>query len=332
MSRPEERSGEATAAAEGTGGEASGAGLDPQMAYLLPSLPAAIVPARVRRWSLAVLLVPLIVALVAPASDWSSAVAALAIVPVFLHGYAKGWRAGVVTAAGAVGLLWVGQHVADVQGGPPVDWAGITALSLALLAVVGAAYWLSTKVRLEWTTGFEDETTGLPERPLVEAFLRQSMAAARRGHTLSVVLVGLDGGETSDGRFDDHEREEALRRVASILNANTRDTDFAGRYGEASFLVVTPGEPSFGVSVFADRIRQGVGQLDYPPGVGCTVSAGVAAYDRSVTEGADLVARAQDALTWARNLGGDRIIIHGRPAYREGPVRGDYKAGHHRVN
>ncbi|MFW6193677.1 MAG: hypothetical protein ACOC83_09355, partial [Gemmatimonadota bacterium] len=99
-----------------------------------------------------------------------------------------------------------------------------------------------------------------------------------------------------------------------------------------TFLVVTPGEPSFGVSVFADRIRRGVAELDPPSGRGYSVSAGVATYDRSVTDGSELVARANDALTWARNLGGDKIIIHGRPAYREGPVRADYKAGHHRVN
>lgn len=312
--------------------EASGPGLDVQMAYLLPSLPGAIVPVRARRWSLAVLLIPAAVALVAPAPGWSSAAASLAVVPVFLHGYARGWRAGLTTAAGAVALLWVGQHVAEVQRGLAVDWTGLAGVSLGLVTVVAAAFWLSRKVRLEWTTGFEDEATGLPERPLVEAFLLQSMAAARRGHTLSVVLVGMDGCEDLDERCGEEERDEVLRRVAAVLNANTRDTDFAGRYGDETFLVVTPGEPSFGVSVFADRIRQAVSELDYPPGVGCTVSAGVATYDRSITDGSDLVSRARDALTWARNLGGDKIIIHGRPAYREGPIRGDYRAGHHRVN
>lgn len=306
--------------------------VDAQMAYLLPSLPGAIVPATVRRWSLAVLAIPPLVALVAPAAGWSSAGASLAAVPVFLYAYSRGWRYGLAVAAAAVLALWVGQHVAEVWGGPAVGPAGIAAASIGLVAVVGAGTWMSTQVSLEWMSGFEDEATGLPGRQLVDAFLGQSMAAARRGHTLSVVLVGLDGWDDVDGRHDDAERDDVLARVAAVLQANTRDTDFVGRHGDGTFLVVTPGEPSFGVSVFADRVRRGVAELKHPSGHAYSVSAGVATYDRSVTDGSELVARADDALTWARNLGGDKIIIHGRPAYREGPVRADYKAGHHRVN
>jgi diguanylate cyclase (GGDEF)-like protein len=306
--------------------------VDAQMAYLLPSLPGAIVPASVRRWSLLVLAVPPLVALVAPAAGWSSAAASLAVVPAFLFAYSRGWRYGLAVGATAMLLLWVGQHVAEVWGGPAVGLEGIAAASVGLVAVVGAGAWMGTRVSLEWTSGFEDEATGLPGRELVDAFLSQSMAAARRGHTLSVVLVGLDGWEDVAGEGDDVERDQVLTRVASVLLANTRDTDFVGRHGDGTFLVVTPGEPSFGVSVFADRIRRGVAELDDPSGRGYSVSAGVATYDRSITDGSELVARADDALTWARNLGGDKIIIHGRPAYREGPVRADYKAGHHRVN
>lgn len=306
--------------------------VDAQMAYLLPSLPGAIVPAPVRRWSLAVLAVPPLVALVAPAAGWSSAAASLAVVPAFLYAYSRGWRYGLAVGAAAVLLLWVGQHVAEVWGGPAVGAEGIAAVSVGLVAVVAAGAWMATRVSLEWTSGFEDEATGLPGRQLVDAFLHQSMAAARRGHTLSVVLVGLDRWEDFDRRGEEAERDELLARIAAVLEANTRDTDFVGRHGDGTFLVVTPGEPSFGVSVFADRVRRGVAELNPPSGRACSVSAGVATYDRSITDGSELVARADDALTWARNLGGDKIIIHGRPAYREGPVRADYKAGHHRVN
>lgn len=303
-----------------------------QMAYLLPSLPGAIVPASLRRWSLALLLVAPAVALAAPAAGWSTAAASLAGIPVFVHAYSRGWRHGLAVVAAAALLLWVGQHVAEVRAGAAVDPVGLAGVSAGLVAVVGAAAWLATRVKLEWTSGFLDEATGLAERPLVDAFLRQSMAAARRGHTLSVVLVGLDGCEEFDERCGEEERSEVLRRVASILDVNTRDMDFVGRYGGETFLVVMPGEPSFGVSVFADRVRKRVAELDVPPGIGCTVSAGVATYDRSITDGAELVSRAEDALKWARNLGGDKIIIHGRPAYREGPIRPDYQAGMHRVN
>lgn len=256
-----------------------------------------------------------------PIVSWTTA-----LVPLFLLLYYRGWR-GVAAAYLAVAALVLLSRVAAARLGQLDDpFAGLS-IYLWTLAAAGAAGGVVLEgVRSAWRGRLTDPVTGMPDRRLVDAFLAKQLAAAKRGRSLSVALLALDGCRDYDGRCGHEDRERALERVGRLLSANAREMDFIGRYGDESFLAVMPGESSFGVSVFADRVRGEVADIPLPEPGGCTVSIGIATHEPGVTEAQELVRRAEDALTWARNLGGDRVILYGRPAYREGPVRPHYQA------
>ena len=250
----------------------------------------------------------------------------VALVPLFLLLYFAGWR-GVVAAFLGVAFSVVGCRLAFAAWGPGSDvWAGLPAFFWTLAAVAAASAVVLEAVRALWRSDLTDPVSGLPDRRLVDAFLRKEMAAALRGRSLTIALLGLDGCRRYDDRCGRLDRDVILERVGRVLRSNGREMDFIGRYGEDRFLAVMPGESSFGVSVFADRVREQVDDVPLPEPGGCTLSVGVASHEPGVDGTEELVRRAEDALTWARNLGGNRVLIYGRPAYREGPVRPSYQA------
>lgn len=248
------------------------------------------------------------------------------LVPLYILLYYRGWRGLAVGFAG-VALVVVGARLAAAAWGGIADpWAELPVFLWTLAAAGAGSAVVLESVRSVWRSGLTDPATGLPDRRLVDAFLERQLAAARRGRSLTVALLALDGCREYDDRCSIEDRDVILERVGRVLRSNAREMDFIGRYGEDRFLAVMPGESSFGVSVFADRVRRQVAEVPLPRPGGCTVSVGVASHEEGVGSADDFVARAEDALAWARSLGGDRVILYGRPAYRQGPVRPHYQA------
>lgn len=266
-----------------------------------------------------------------PLLSWTAA-----LVPLALLLHYRGWR-GVAAGYLAVALVVVGARLAAARWGDLADpWTGLTVYFWTLGAASAAAAVVLEAVRSAWRGGLTDPVTALPDRRLVDAFLRKQIAAARRGRSLSVALLAFDDLDEHDGREggrgvgDDpagpEDREAFFERVGRVLRANAREMDFIGRYGPNEFLAVMPGESSFGVSVFADRVRREVAGVAMPDRSGCTMSVGIASHEPGLGDPDEFVDRAEDALAWARSLGGDRVILYGRPAYREGPVSPHYQA------
>lgn len=256
-----------------------------------------------------------------PLVSWTSA-----LVPIFLLLYYRGWKGGTYGYL-AVAAVVLGARLGAATWGQLADpWAGMPIYLWTLAAVGAGSAVVLEAVRSAWRGGLTDPVTELPDHRLVDAFLRKQLAAAQRGRSLSVALLALDGCRDHDDRCAMEDRDVLLSRVGRLLRANAREMDFIGRYGEDRFLAVMPGESSFGVSVFADRVRSEVAAIPLPEPGACTISVGIATHGPSMGDAAELVRRAEDALGWARNLGGDKVILYGRPAYREGPVRPHYQA------
>lgn len=250
----------------------------------------------------------------------------VALAPIYLLLYFRGWRGAAVGFLAVAAVATGGRALAGALGAAEASMAGLPVYVWTLAAASLAGAVTLEAVRAVWRGQLADPITGLPDRRLVDAFLRKQMAAARRGRSLTVALVALDGCREFDPRCGTGDRGRALERVGRVLAANSREMDFIGYYGEERFLAVMPGESSSGVSVFADRVRSEVAEVPLPERGGCTVSVGVASHEVGVDGAAELIRRAEDALAWARNLGGDRVILYGRPAYKEGPVRPHFQA------
>jgi len=139
----------------------------------------------------------------------------------------------------------------------------------------------------------------------------------RLAQPLSVVMIDTDHFKRFNDRYGHCEGDQALRRVASIVqDAARRPGDLAARYGGEEFVVVLTNTSSEGAARLAELIRSEVaaarvvheesefGFLTVSAGVGTVVPDPSTEYDNLITQ-------ADNALYRAKAGGRNRVVIAG---------------------
>jgi diguanylate cyclase (GGDEF)-like protein len=170
---------------------------------------------------------------------------------------------------------------------------------------------------------FMDALTGLFNHRYLEEQLKHEVARAQRfGRSLSLLFVDCDHFKKLNDTHGHRTGDEALRRIATVLQGAVRAADvpirmevepFAARYGGEEFVVLLPETPAEGAKVVAERIRARIRETEFPGGetqpLGrVTVSIGVATLAHG-EDAAALVERADRALYAAKTQGRDRIVV-----------------------
>ncbi len=145
-----------------------------------------------------------------------------------------------------------------------------------------------------------DPLTGLGNRRKLEVVLEHAFAAARRGQSLSLVMIDMDGFKEFNDTHGHVRGDEVLRGFAEALHRQVRGSDLVVRYGGDEFLFVLTGATASDAEIMVDRLRT---ELD----VSMRFSAGVAEYHPSVTSPADLIDRADRALYAGRRARGGSV-------------------------
>jgi diguanylate cyclase len=163
-----------------------------------------------------------------------------------------------------------------------------------------------------FTRGRTDPLTGVGNGRALDQQLRVLLAATARGNTdFAVALVSLDRDVTSlEGRSLSSVLP-MLPRLASVIRACMRDTDFVARYGDDEFVVVMPQTTLAGARVFSDRLRRRTN--DELTSSVCCGLAEAQATDDSRT----LLGRADSALYSAKAAGPNRSFVHTGAHIRE---------------
>jgi diguanylate cyclase (GGDEF)-like protein len=163
-----------------------------------------------------------------------------------------------------------------------------------------------------FTRGRTDPLTGVGNARALEQQLRVLLAAAARGNTdFAVALVSLDRDpSTMEGRSL-ASILPMLPRLASVIRACMRDTDFVARYGDDEFVVVMPQTTLAGARVFSDRLRRRT--FDDLNSSVCCGLAEAQSHDDART----LLARADSALYSAKAAGPNRAFVHNGAHIRE---------------
>jgi two-component system cell cycle response regulator len=100
--------------------------------------------------------------------------------------------------------------------------------------------------------------------------------------------------------------DEALRRVANVIQSGTRGIDTGARIGGDEFAVILPEtDLARGLEV-AERLRSAIAALDFGPAGRITASLGVAELPACARTGEELRAAADAALYDAKRGGRDR--------------------------
>jgi len=143
--------------------------------------------------------------------------------------------------------------------------------------------------------------------------------ALRYGRSLTLVMLDIDHFKMYNDTHGHQKGNEALVRIASTLEAQTRENDVCVRYGGEEFAVILPEASQDVAARIAERIRgevHGLG-LIYERADGAsgflTLSAGIAVCPSHARSEQALVRQADTALYRAKTEGRDRVCIAGVP-------------------
>ena len=168
-----------------------------------------------------------------------------------------------------------------------------------------------------FTRGRTDPLTGVGNGRALDQQLRVLLGAATRGNAeFAVALVSLDRDTTTVEGRSLASVLPILPRLAGVIRACMRDTDFVARYGDDEFVVVMPQTSLAGACVFSDRLRKRAAD-DLPASVCCGLT--VAQPD---DDSRSLLARSDSALYSAKASGPNRSFVHSGSHIREHHVAG----------
>jgi diguanylate cyclase (GGDEF)-like protein/PAS domain S-box-containing protein len=101
-----------------------------------------------------------------------------------------------------------------------------------------------------------DALTNLPNRVLLADRLQQAMLQAlRRGRSLAVVYLDLDGFKLVNDTYGHDMGDIVIKGFADVLKRVKRDTDAVGRFGGEEFVIVCEETDERGAMLLAERIR-----------------------------------------------------------------------------
>lgn len=158
-----------------------------------------------------------------------------------------------------------------------------------------------------------DSLTGLANRrALDEALQREWARAQRSGKALSLLMIDADHFKAFNDRHGHPIGDEALRRLARVIDASIRRPgDMAARYGGEEFAVVLPETDAQGALNLAQQIRSAMAALAPFNGDRQPITVSIGASTASPPgEGTleQLLRSADQALYQAKHDGRDRAV------------------------
>src|SRR6185369_13150639 len=125
-----------------------------------------------------------------------------------------------------------------------------------------------------------------------EALAKEIHRHARSGHEFALAMLDIDNFKRINDTFGHPIGDEILKGLVEELLTNARDSDIVSRYGGEEFAIIFP-------HTSINRTLR------------ITISVGVAVYPRDGVNAADLIARADAALYFAKKNGKNQVAMAG---------------------
>jgi diguanylate cyclase (GGDEF)-like protein len=196
---------------------------------------------------------------------------------------------------------------------------GIVAMAGAALAIARVVRTLAVNEKL-----LEERNSLLGVDPLTGAhsrrFFTTELAYAlkrfeRSREPVSLIVFDLDGFKQVNDTYGHAAGDELLCMVVTRAQAALRAGDVLCRLGGDEFAVIAAQAPVEGARLVASRLREAVRRAseELIPGSGVTASIGIASAPIHVTDPAELIRRADQALYAAKAAGRNTIRIGTAP-------------------
>ena len=158
-----------------------------------------------------------------------------------------------------------------------------------------------------------DDLTGLSnKRRFRDVLAKEAARAERFEHPLSLLILDIDGFKRINDTRGHIQGDEVLRRIARVLQAESRTIDEPARYGGEEFAIALPETALEGAAEVGERIRarierEAVPATDGGDALTVTASVGVATIPISASDPDGLVRAADAALYEAKRAGKNRV-------------------------
>lgn len=160
-----------------------------------------------------------------------------------------------------------------------------------------------------------DGLTGLLNHRAFRKALEVEMSRARRtGTPLSLMMIDVDHFKNYNDTYGHPAGDDALVRVAEVLESNLRVTDVIARYGGEEFSVVLADTTREAAVHVAEKVREMVASDQFIKGAveplpaGVTISVGISVYPHDAKNDKGMISLADQALYAAKTQGRNRVV------------------------
>ena len=155
-----------------------------------------------------------------------------------------------------------------------------------------------------------DGMTGLANRRGIMEKIEQEITRARR-HTcpITILLVDIDNFEKINNHYGYNDGDDVLVEVARLLRGIVRNEDICARWGGEEFLIMLPETDLEGALPVAGKVLEAISMSEFKvgnPGIRISASIGVSIYDNTSHSSQEFILRAHQALSQAKQDGGNR--------------------------
>jgi diguanylate cyclase (GGDEF)-like protein len=167
-----------------------------------------------------------------------------------------------------------------------------------------------------------DPLTGLPNRRRFDEVLDVAVFhGADVPGTMALLFIDMDGLKAVNDEFGHEAGDQALRRVAEVLGASVRDTDFVARLAGDEFVVlmrylVEPQRQVAGFCRHCMRVFEDAQMLADGSRLKLSISIGAAFHDSASLSRSEWLRRADDAMYHAKQTGRFQFYGHYEPTLR----------------
>ncbi|MDO8490912.1 MAG: diguanylate cyclase, partial [Dehalococcoidia bacterium] len=203
----------------------------------------------------------------------------------------------------------------------PVEATGSPVIYMGRPAVVGYLRNITDRKQAETSLremATRDYLTGLWNHREFQARLLVEIARAQRGgEHFSLLFMDVDHFKKVNDRFGHLTGDRILQTIGKFLKDALRTSDIACRYGGDEFAVILPNTDVQHCGPLVSRVLEAGEEIrskdmllrGLAPQLG--LSIGVAGYPEDSTEAQELVRKANQAMFYAKSLGGNRSQVWG---------------------